>query len=130
MNVFERALAIIEEHGWYQGDEIGPGGERCLMQAWNEASAELYPWREQWHYRLPGGETRRFRALIAHRARADAESRTLRAAIEQVAGGRVFGCTAQWNDERASEEDVRLALKIAARSMSGAEKPQQAASSA
>lgn len=129
MNVFERALEIIEEHGWYQGGEIGPGGERCLMQAWNEASAELHPWRERWHYRLPGGETRRFRALVPHRARADAGSRALRAAIEQVAGERLLGCTAQWNDERASEEDVRLALKIAARRLSGAKEPQQADSS-
>ena len=128
MNVFERALQIIEEHGWYQGGEIGPSGERCLMQAWNEASGELYPWRERWHYRLPGGETRRFRALAPHRAQADAGSRALRAAIEQVFGERLVGCTAQWNDERASEEDVRLALKIAAGSLSGAGEFQRAGS--
>jgi hypothetical protein len=129
VNVFERALEIIEEHGWYQGGEIGPGGERCLVQAWNEASAELHPWRERWHYRWPGGEARRFRALIPHRARADVDWGMLRAAMEEVAGERLSGCTAQWNDERASDEDVRLTLKIAARSRGGTDEPQKAGSS-
>lgn len=111
MNVFDRALEIIDEHGWHRGDWQGPHGERCLQQAWHEARAELEPLprRRWWQRQLP------WPALAARRARADMQDEALRAAIEQVTGDRVWCCAAQWNDEHASEEDVRLALKIAAR---------------
>jgi hypothetical protein len=117
VNVFERALEIIDTRGWWQGDEHGPNGERCLMQALNEASRELRPWTEKWHYRLPFGEGRRLRALLPHRALADDDLAMLHAAIAEVTGKPLWGCTAQWNDEQATEEDVRLALKIAARAV-------------
>jgi hypothetical protein len=113
VNVFERALKIIDERGWYQGDRHGPAGERCLMGAWGEANAELHPPpRRRWWQREPP-----WAAVAAARARADAQSSALRAAIEEVTGEKLWGCVAQWNDERATEEDVRLALKIAARSL-------------
>ncbi len=116
VNVFERALEIIEEHGWYRGGWNGPDGERCLVQAWHEANAELYPLprRRWWQRDLP------WAVMAARRARADAQAVALRAAIEQVTGERLWGCEAHWNDERASEEDVRLALKIAARRLEDA----------
>jgi hypothetical protein len=110
MNVFDKALQIIDEHGWHAGDWHGPRGERCLQQAWHEAREELdpLPRRRWWQRRLS------WPVLAARRARADAEDAALRSAIEQVTGRRLWGCAAQWNDEDASEEDVRLALKIAA----------------
>jgi hypothetical protein len=117
VNVFERALEIIEDHGWCQRDRIGPSGERCLWQAWYEADAELYapPQRRWWRKEPSWAET------AASRARADAQARALRAAIEEVTGGRLWGHESRWNDS-ASEEDVRLALKIAARSLEEAKR--------
>jgi hypothetical protein len=112
VNVFGRALEILNEHGWYQGDLYGPAGERCLQGAWRDARAELHPApRRRWWRHLP------WPAMAAHRAEADRQSAVLRAAIEQVTGERLYGCFAQWNDEQASYEDARLALKIAAREL-------------
>ena len=110
MNVFERALEIIDQDGWYQGDRIGPAGERCLWQAWYEADAELFPppRRRWWRREPPWAE------VVAARDRADVQTRTLRAAVAEVTGRRLSGHESAWND-RASEEDVKLALKIAAR---------------
>ena len=109
MNVFERALEIIDQHGWYQGDRIGPGGERCLWQAWYEADAELCPPpRRPWWRREPS-----WAKVVAARDRADAQARAIRVAIEEVISDRLWGHESAWND-RASEEDVKLALKIAA----------------
>ena len=120
VNVFERALEIIDEHGWYRGDWQGPNGERCLQQAWREALEELDPPpREHW-WRRPS-----WAQVSAQRARADAQAAALRGAIEQVTGERLWGCEAQWNDEQANEEDVRLALKIAARRLEDATEHQQ-----
>ena len=113
VNVFDRALEIIEEHGWHQRDWHGPDGERCLVQAWGEANEELHPApRQRWWRKDPP-----WPAVAAYRAAAETQARVLRAAIEQFMGEKLWGCEAQWNDERASEEDVRLALKIAARNL-------------
>jgi hypothetical protein len=104
VNVFERALAIIEEDGWHQGAMRGPDGSACLMA-------------ERWHYRLPAGEGRRWGALSAWRARGAAEEALLRAACEEVSGP-FCGGVHMWNDQPGrSEEDVRLALKMAARNL-------------
>jgi hypothetical protein len=100
VNVFGRALEILDTRGWAQGDEVGPGGQRCLFQAWNEASAELHPWPERWHYRLPGGQARRLRAMVPHRNRAAREMQVLRAACEEVNGGPFRGGVHVWNDDR------------------------------
>ena len=118
MNVFERALEIIEERGWYAGDWHGPRGQVCIQQAWELARAELdpAPKRRWWQREIP------WRVHGPYRARADAEADALRAAIEQVTGEKLWGSEAQWNDERANEEDVRLALKIAGRNLEGAAK--------
>lgn len=117
MNVFERALEIIEHHGWCQRDRIGPAGERCLFQAWSEASAEVHPWREPRRFTWRR-ESKRFALLAAHRARATHEARVLRTACEEVTGGAFWGGEYTWNDDPArSEEDVRLALKVAARNL-------------
>jgi hypothetical protein len=117
VNVFERTLEIIEERGWYQGDRIGPGGERCLLQAWSEASAEVRPWREPRRFTWRR-ESKRFAMLTAHRARTTDEARVLRAACEEVNGGVFWGGEYAWNDDPArSEEDIRLALKVAARNL-------------
>ena len=53
------------------------------------------------------------------RARGFHQSDVLRAAIEQVTGERLWGCVEQWNDERATGEQVRLVLKIAAQNVAG-----------
>ncbi len=113
MNVFDRALEIIETRGWYQGDWHGPSGERCIQQAWYEARAELdpAPKRRWWQREVP------WRLMGPYRARADEQADALRAAIEQVTGERLWGGEVQWNDERASESDVRLALKIASQEL-------------
>jgi len=123
-NVFERALEIIEEHGWYQGDwdmdrvlgittGIGPHGELSLQEAWHAARAELdpYPRKPWWRRELP------WALMGPYRARADHEIGVLRAAIEQVTVERLSGNEEQWNDERATLEQVRLALKVAARNL-------------
>ena len=120
MNVFDRALEIIETHGWYRGHWRGPSGERCIQQAWCEARAELdpAPKRRWWQREVP------WRLMGPYRARAHAEADALRAAIEQVTGERLWGGEVRWNDERASESDVRLALKIAGQKLEDtAERP-------
>lgn len=114
MNVFERALEIVEEHGWYQSDRIGPAGERCLFEAWSEASTQLYPepQRRWWQRELP------WPVVAARRVRAIGETRALRAAVEEVNGGPFRGGEYVWNDDPGrSEEDIRLALKLAARNL-------------
>jgi hypothetical protein len=109
VNTFERALEIITEHGWWQGDWHGPAGERCLQQAWHEAVEELDPLpRPRWWQRAHP-----WRVVAARRARRDAETVALRWAVEQVTGKPPVGCVAAWNDLRASGEDVRLVLKLA-----------------
>ena len=129
MNVFERTLEIIEERGWYQGDRIGPDGRRCLLQAWSEASDEVHPWREPRRFTWRR-ESKRFALVIAHRARATYEARVLRAACEEVNGGAFWGGEFTWNDDPArSEEDIRLALKVAARNLEDAAQAQPAGGS-
>lgn len=126
VNVFERTLEIIEERGWYQGDRVGPDGERCLLQAWSEASDEVHPWREPRRFTWRR-EAKRFALVTAYRARAAHESRVLRVACEEVNGGPFWGGEFTWNDDPSrSEEDIRLALKVAARKLEDAERGQLA----
>lgn len=123
MNVFERALEIVEDHGWYRASWHGPGGERCLMQAYHEAVAELCPlpraswWRKclpvPWWWRDPPQA-----AVEAYRAEADARFVALRAAIQVVSGEEPRTTVSAWNDGPAtSEDEVRLVLQVAARSL-------------
>jgi hypothetical protein len=126
VNVFERTLQIIEERGWHQGDRTGPDGERCLLQAFSEASAEVHPWREPRRF-TRRREAKRFALMSAHRARATHEARVLRAACEEVNGVSFWGGEYVWNDDPArSEEDIRLALKVAARNLEDATQRQSA----
>jgi hypothetical protein len=93
VNVYQRALDIINEQGWYQDPQhslaggIGPNGEICLMRALQRACDEEH---------------------IVEGARWE----QITAPLFEELGLPMTESLVRWNDDpHTSEEDVRLLLK-------------------
>jgi hypothetical protein len=46
MNVFDRAIEILNERGWIIGTVSGPNGETCMMGAVEFATSDLDEYRD------------------------------------------------------------------------------------
>ncbi len=86
-NPYLRAIEVIKERGWWQGDWEGPNGEVCISESLRVAGA------------FPSTVSRLQRAMC----------------VVGPAPGRLRFGPADWNDApERTIEDVYLALKLAA----------------
>ncbi len=101
-NIFLRALGVIDERGWYQGDYEAADGRVCLVGALSVAVCGR-PWTPEID---ADGEEAVCAALARLKDRLVADGMP-RHVADDIAG--------RWNDDPSTtEEDVRLLLKRAA----------------